>query len=92
VWESLTYEGAGTQSAELLATALLSQARSQGLGTRLGDAFLQEMTARGAQRVDVVVADGNSHAIAAYKKMGFVVSDTIEVHAGERSVVLEWSE
>jgi len=92
VWESLTYEGVGTESAELLATALLPKARSQGLGTRLGAEFLRAMATRGARRVDVVVADGNAHAIAAYEKMGFLVSDTIEVHAGERSVVLEWSE
>ena len=91
VWESLTYDGTGSQGAELLATALLPGARSQGLGTRLGRAFLQKMTAGGAQHVDVVVADGNTHAIAAYEKMGFSVSDSIEVHAGERSVVLEWS-
>jgi glycosyltransferase involved in cell wall biosynthesis/ribosomal protein S18 acetylase RimI-like enzyme len=91
-WESLTYEGAGTEGAELLATALLPAARSQGLGTRLGHEFLTAMAAKGARRVDVVVADGNAHAIAAYEKMGFFASDTIEVHAGERSVVLEWSE
>ena len=92
VWESLNYQGAETEGAELLATAILPQARSQGLGTRLGGAFLEQMAARGTQRVDVVVADGNAHAIAAYEKMGFSVTDTIEVHAGERSVVLEWSE
>jgi glycosyltransferase involved in cell wall biosynthesis/ribosomal protein S18 acetylase RimI-like enzyme len=92
VWESLTYEGAGPGGAELLATALLPQARSQGLGTRLGTAFLKAMALRGAENVGVVVADGNSHAIAAYERMGFCVSDTLEVHAGEHSVVLEWSE
>ena len=91
VWESLTYEGARTGSAELLATALLPGARSQGLGTRLGREFLAEMTAKGSQTVDVVVAEGNTHAIAAYRKMGFADADTIEVHTGERSVVLTWS-
>jgi len=92
VWESLNYKGTDSQSAELLATALVTRARNQGLGTRLGDAFLSQMAERGARRVDVVVASGNAHAIAAYKKMGFAISDTIEVHPGERSVVLEWSE
>ncbi len=91
VWESLTYEGAGAGSAELLATALLPGARNQGLGTRLGTEFLTAMAARGASEVDVVVAAANEHAIAAYEKMGFALSDTIEVHVGERSVVLTWS-
>jgi len=92
VWESFNYEGASSGGAELLATALLPGARSQGLGTRLGDEFLRQMADMGARRVDVVVSDGNAHAIAAYKKMGFTDAETIEVHAGERSVVLAWSE
>ncbi|MEN8237779.1 MAG: GNAT family N-acetyltransferase [Actinomycetota bacterium] len=92
VWESLNYEGATVQGAELLATALLPGARNQGLGTRLGSMFLSQMADMGADAVNVVVSVDNNHAIAAYEKMGFVESGVIEVHAGERSMVLRWSE
>lgn len=91
IWESLTYEGAKSEGAELLATALLSRAQGHGLGTRLGDEFIRLIVEMGARQVDVVVSEDNHRAIAAYRKMGFVDVDTIEVHAGERSVVLAWS-
>jgi glycosyltransferase involved in cell wall biosynthesis/ribosomal protein S18 acetylase RimI-like enzyme len=91
VWESLRYTGAGSGSAELLATALLREARGKGLGTRLGVEFLKQMSDSGSHHVDVVVSEGNDHAIAAYRKMGFTDAGTIEVHPNERSVVLAWS-
>jgi ribosomal protein S18 acetylase RimI-like enzyme len=40
--------------------------------------------------VRVVVGAGNSTAIRAYRRMGFVHGSTIEVHRGESSEVLEW--
>jgi len=91
VWESMTYKGADSGGAELLATALLPGARGQGLGTRLGVEFLAQMSDSGSDHVDVVVSDTNHQAIAAYKKMGFTEAGAIEVHANERSVVLAWS-
>lgn len=91
VRESLRYEGAADLGAELLATALMPGARGRGLGTRLGAQFLEQMEARGAPEVRVVVGNTNSQAIAAYRKMGFIDTGTIEVHAGEESVVMTWS-
>ncbi|MFV2001276.1 MAG: GNAT family N-acetyltransferase [Acidimicrobiia bacterium] len=88
VWESLRYEGADDSGAELLATSLLPLARGQGLGTRLGTEFLTRLR---AHEVRVIVGSDNAQAIATYRKMGFVEAGTIEVHAGERSLVMVWS-
>lgn len=88
VWESLRYEGADDSGAELLATALLPSVRGQGLGTRLGLGFIEQL---GAPVVRVTVGSTNAQAIAAYRKMGFVDDGTIEVHAGESSAVMVWS-
>ena len=92
VWESLRYEGADHAAAELLATALVAEARGRGLGTRLGKQFLTELAQKGASEVTVVVGSDNAQAIAAYLKMGFVPSGTMEVHTGEESAVMSWSE
>ena len=91
VWESLRYEGADTTDAELLATALTADFRGRGLGTRLGKEFLTALHAMGADTVRVVVGADNGRAIAAYRKMGFAPSGTIEVHRGETSAVMTWS-
>ena len=91
VWESLTYAGADSGGAELLATALLAGARGQGLGTALGVEFLRRMSDAGSRSIDVVVSADNHQAIASYRKMGFNDVATIEVHADERSLVLAWS-
>ena len=85
VWESLRYEGADH-------AALVAVARGRGLGTRLGKQFLTELAQKGASEVTVVVGSDNAQAIAAYLKMGFVPSGTMEVHAGEESAVMSWSE
>ena len=91
VWESLRYEGAEHDAAELLATALLPQVRGQGLGTSLGMQFLSELEKLGASEVLVVVGSDNARAIAAYRKMGFQPAGTMEVHVGEQSAVMSWS-
>jgi glycosyltransferase involved in cell wall biosynthesis/ribosomal protein S18 acetylase RimI-like enzyme len=88
VRESLRYEGADEPGAELLATALLPSARGEGLGTRLGVGFIEELD---APVVRVTVGASNAQAIAAYRKMGFADDGTVEVHAGERSAVMVWS-
>jgi glycosyltransferase involved in cell wall biosynthesis/ribosomal protein S18 acetylase RimI-like enzyme len=90
VWESLRYEGAATTDAELLATALMVGARGHGLGTKLGKEFLNGLHTMGAEQVRVVVAADNGQAIAAYRKMGFVPSGTLEVHEDELSTVMTW--
>ncbi len=91
VWESLRYEGADESGAELFATALIPEARGRGLGTRLGVEFLEHLRVLGAREVRVIVGSDNAQAIAAYRKMGFFDAYTIEVHAGEQSVVMVWS-
>jgi len=89
--ETLTYAGDhGGVSAELVAMAVTPEARRRGLATRLGGTMLTALAARGETRVKVVVGAGNRGAIAAYEKMGFVRSGSVEVHAGERSEVLTW--
>lgn len=91
-WETLTYAGDhGGVRAELLSMAVAPEARRRGLASRLGAALLDSLEARGEQRVKVVVGAENHAAIAAYQKMGFDPSGTVEVHAGERSEVLTWS-
>jgi ribosomal protein S18 acetylase RimI-like enzyme len=90
-WETLSYPGEhGGVRAELLAMAVTPEARRRGLAGRLGRAMLEGLQARGEQRVKVVVGADNHVAIAAYEKMGFVRSGSVEVHTGERSEVLTW--
>ncbi len=92
-WETLTYGGDHDEvRAELLAMAVDEEARRRGLATRLGAELTSALSARGEERVKVVVGAENVIAIAAYEKMGFVPSGSIEVHAGERSEVLTWEE
>jgi ribosomal protein S18 acetylase RimI-like enzyme len=51
--------------------------------------FLEQL---GSPEVRVVVGAENAQAIATYRKMGFTDAGTIEVHAGEVSQVMVWSE
>lgn len=88
VWESLRYgSGEEEQAPELLSLAVAPDARGRGLGTELGEALLGRLD---EPLVRVVVGAGNSTAIRAYRRMGFVHGSTIEVHRGESSEVLEW--
>ena len=90
-WETLSYPGDhGGVRAELLAMAVSPEARRRGLATRLGDTMLRALAVRGEPRVKVVVGADNTAAIAAYEKMGFVRTGSVEVHAGEHSEVLTW--
>lgn len=91
-WETLTYGGEHDEArAELLAMAVAPEARRRGLALALGERLLDALSARGEQRVKVVVGADNDAAIAAYERMGFAKSGSVEVHAGERSEVLTWS-
>ena len=88
-WETFRYEGTGGEvPAELLSMAVDERYRGRGLGYRLGLSFLEAM--KDADHVKVVVGATNTVAINAYYKMGFMDADEVEVHAGERSVVLVW--
>jgi ribosomal protein S18 acetylase RimI-like enzyme len=91
-WETLRYEGDhGGVAAELLAMAVVPEARRRGVATALGARLLEALSARGEAHVKVVVGAGNDGAVAAYRGMGFNASGVIEVHAGEKSQVLTWS-
>ena len=91
-WETWRYDGDHLDtSAELLSMAVAEPFRGLGIGKTLGVSFLEEMEARGAERVKVVVGEDNRGALAAYRSMGFAEKGMIEVHAGERSVAMLWS-
>lgn len=93
-WQTARYGGgdAGWPAAELLAMAVTPSRQGQGIGRHLGSELLSEFAARGIDRVKVVVGDGNDGAVRAYEKMGFVAAGFTEVHPGERSQVLVWSQ
>lgn len=88
-WETARYDGGhqGT-SAELLSMAIAPTYRGRGLGTDLSDRLLASLRAKGIQRVKVVVGFENKVAQRVYGTAGFVKADTIEVHRGEKSVVM----
>jgi glycosyltransferase involved in cell wall biosynthesis/ribosomal protein S18 acetylase RimI-like enzyme len=91
-WETWHYEGGEIDvPAELLAMAVVGDARGRGIGTELGRRFLDELQARGVDQVKVVVGHTNRRAVGAYRRMGFEEVGTIEVHTGERSTLLVWS-
>jgi glycosyltransferase involved in cell wall biosynthesis/ribosomal protein S18 acetylase RimI-like enzyme len=91
-WETFRYDDpVGGTPAELLSMAMVPEVRRRGIGESLGTELLGRLRQRGVSRVRVVVGEGNAGAIAAYEKMGFVVAGSVEVHRGERSVVLVWT-
>lgn len=91
-WETFRYGGQSEGvAAELISMAVVPQRRGEGLGIRLGERLLTELHARGLGRVRVVVGADNARAIAAYRRMGFEDAGTLEVHAGEPSLMLMWS-
>jgi ribosomal protein S18 acetylase RimI-like enzyme len=92
-WETYRYDGDHLDTpAELLSMAVADPFRGRGTGKALGIAFLEAMTARGVDRVKVVVGADNEGALAAYRSMGFIAAGTIEVHAGEPSVAMIWDQ
>lgn len=91
-WETLGYGGDHDDvRAELLAMGVAPEARRRGLALGLGAMLLDALEERGEPKVKVVVGSDNNAAIAAYERMGFSASGTIEVHTGERSEVMTWS-
>ena len=77
--------------AELLAVAVHSEFRGLGIGRSLVTAANEELARRGVTDARVVVAAGNSPALALYRSAGFRPATTIEVHADATSEVLTWS-
>jgi [ribosomal protein S18]-alanine N-acetyltransferase len=60
--------------AELLTIAVMPEARRQGTGGRLVDAFLTQARALGAETAFLEVAAGNAAALALYERTGFARS------------------
>lgn len=90
LWESFRYgTGEEASGAELLAMAVAADRRGSGVGVALGRELLSRLS---TPTVRVVVGSDNAVAIAAYRRMGFVPVTRIEVHEGESSEVLEWSQ
>ena len=90
-WETFRYGNAKVEvPAELLSMVVAPRARGRGLSLMLGARLLDEMAERGAAAVKVVVGSENQTALGAYRKMGFMDTERIQVHSGESSEVLVW--
>jgi glycosyltransferase involved in cell wall biosynthesis/ribosomal protein S18 acetylase RimI-like enzyme len=90
-WETLRYGRDQVEvSAELLSMVVAPRARGKGLSVMLGARLVDELSQRGAAAVKVTVGSDNESALAAYRKMGFIDAERIQVHAGESSEVLVW--
>jgi ribosomal protein S18 acetylase RimI-like enzyme len=84
-------EGAGTgRGTELLAIAVDPAHEGRGVGKALVTAFLDQVGASGATAAYVVVGADNAGAIGLYARSGFVAGSEFELHAGTRSVVMQW--
>ncbi len=84
-------DGAGRgRGTELLAIAVDEGAQGTGVGGRLVAAFLDEVGRGGREAAYVVVAADNLGAIRLYERAGFVRQSEFELHAGARSLLLQW--
>ena len=84
-------DGAGTgRGTELLAIAVAPDRGGQGIGKALVAAFLDRVAASGATEAYVVVGADNAGAIGLYAAAGFVAGPEFELHAGTRSLVMQW--
>lgn len=93
VLETLRHGGGGTGTGrgdELLAVAVAPDHEGQGVGTALVAAFLDRVAAGGGTEAYVVVGATNAGAIALYGRSGFVADREFELHAGTRSLVMQW--
>jgi ribosomal protein S18 acetylase RimI-like enzyme len=85
-------QAAGTgRGTELLAVAVDPGHQGQGVGKALVGAFLDQVTAGGGDQAYVVVGAANSGAIGLYTGAGFVAGVGFELHAGTRSVLMQWA-
>jgi ribosomal protein S18 acetylase RimI-like enzyme len=84
-------DGAGTgRGTELLAIAVAPDREGQGIGKALVAAFLGRVAATGATEAYVVVGADNVGAIRLYVAAGFVAGPAFELHAGTRSLLMQW--
>jgi glycosyltransferase involved in cell wall biosynthesis/GNAT superfamily N-acetyltransferase len=89
VWDTATYDGDHQETgAELLSMAVAGPYRRRGLGRSLSKKLLDELAGTGILRVKVVVGADNIQARKVYEAVGFIEADAIEVHKGEKSLVL----
>ncbi len=90
-WETFRYgQDQVDVPAELLSMVVAPRARGKGLSLMLGARLLDDLARRGVPAVKVTVGSENETAIGAYRKMGFMDTERIQVHAGESSEVLVW--
>jgi ribosomal protein S18 acetylase RimI-like enzyme len=90
-WETFRYGQDQIEvPAELLSMVVAPRARGKGLSVMLGARLLDELSQRGVPSVKVTVGSDNEKALAAYRKMGFMDAERIQVHAGETSEILIW--
>ncbi len=83
--------GSGTgRGTELLAVAVDPDHGGRGVGTALVDAFLARTVADGGTAAYVVVGADNATAIGLYSRCGFTTAGEFELHAGTRSVLMQW--
>ena len=94
VLETLRHGGAGGagtgRGTELLAVAVDPAHSGRGVGTALVAAFLDRVTSSDATEAYVVVGADNTGAIGLYRRAGFVSAGEFELHAGTRSLVMQW--
>jgi ribosomal protein S18 acetylase RimI-like enzyme len=84
-------DGAGSgRGTELLAVAVDPGSSGRGVGKALVAAFLDRVAASGATEAYVVVGADNAGAIGLYGRAGFVAGEEFELHAGTRSLVMQW--
>jgi ribosomal protein S18 acetylase RimI-like enzyme len=90
-WETFRYGQDQIEvPAELLSMVIAPRARGKGLSVMLGARLLDELSQRGVPSVKVTVGSDNETALAAYRKMGFMDAERIQMHAGETSEILIW--
>lgn len=83
--------GAGTgRGTELLAVAVDPGWSGRGVGAAVLAAFLHQVGTSGATEAYVVVGADNAGAIGLYRRAGFGPVEEFELHAGTRSLLMQW--
>jgi ribosomal protein S18 acetylase RimI-like enzyme len=84
-------DGADTgRGTELLAVAVDPGREGEGIGKALVGAFLDRVVASGRTSAYVVVGADNAGAVGLYARAGFEAAREFELHAGTRSLLMQW--
>jgi ribosomal protein S18 acetylase RimI-like enzyme len=83
-------EGEGGRGGELLAVAVDPECQGQGVGGLLVSAFLDRITTSPCDAAHVIVGADNDHAVALYKRYGFIPVQRFELHPGTVSLLMQW--